>query len=774
MAEKVEKKNDEVVISMRNDGSSVPPSCSEDTPSEGAKQLHNGAASKKGRSAEDIVNLVLDVLICIVITPLYLLVALAAYLIFDINLTKYGKPQHEEQGNRISFDNVLQKCRDAAVGAAKLVLAIRIQIVFTLLVWLLINLSVPGLRRKTVLGSPLWKWSLLVVIITCGYIAIKRVVIFTLALLLNEAEKDGGYYARGLRSSIKLIIFSASVFFFWHFHFFSHHGLKDAQDGVDYVTWTMVALLIFSVLWLVMAILLLWWEAQAVYHRYTIRMLRAGFQAYFLVAIMAGSIGGDKEYEEERMDGCWPKKRESVKQRDELKQKAKENLMPSSQYLIASYLILLAKRLSRGDDEISRLQARCREINSTDPDQHITADDLKKFQLDDKESDRVYKVLQGNPPVAKVITYGMFEEWMKPEESSRDVDRNIPIHLTKHNNGKGYLMLETMEQLQLRCAMPKSSKDSQVRMELKESSTEDDIANLQAKCRKIKDDHEYIISKTDLSKFRLDEIESEVLYEEVQGNPPSEKITYAMFEKWMVRAYKYSLALGYTLLHAKEVVDCLNLIMSGLVIAVVILAWLLLTGIASTKVLIAIMSPFLAATFIFGDTCKTLFEGIIFAFVKHPFAVGDRCIIDGIEMEVKRMSILTTIFLKLSPPEEIFYPNSVLATKPIVNLKDEPDLSDAVELNLDGDTTKENIEALKEEIANFVNNSDHARKYDGPIQVMVKEVGSSIKMDVYFKHSMNILDNHAQCLQRKKMQRSEFLLHVKKFLDDLGTKKASD
>ncbi|GAB4842497.1 hypothetical protein Ancab_012471 [Ancistrocladus abbreviatus] len=467
-----------------------------------------------------------------------------------------------------------------------------------------------------------------------------------------------------------------------HFHFLSQHGLKDAQDGVDYVTWTMVAFLIFSVLWLVKTILLLRWEAEAGDHRYTTRMLRAGFQAYFLVAIMASSV----------------QKSERTKQRDKLKKKAKENLMPSSQdvktyrsnlnpkkeeneaffegeekqdattlslKLIASYLILVAKRLSRGsDDEISRLQAR-----------HITADDLKKFQLDDKESDRVYKVLQGNPPVAKVITYEMFEEWMKPEESSRDVEHNISTHLTKHDDGKGYLMVDAMKRL-TRCAMPESSKDSQVRIELKESSTEDDIANLQAKCQKIKDDHEYIISKTDLSKFRLDEIESEVLYEEVQGNPPSENVTYAMFEKWM--------------------------------------------------------------------------------------------------MEVKCMSILTTIFLKLSPPEEIFYPNSVLATKPIVNLKDEPDPSDAVELNLDGDTTKENIEALKEEIANFVNNSDHARKYDGPIHVMLKEVGSSIKMDVYFKHSMNILDNHAQCLQRKKMQRSEFLLHVKKFLDDLGTKKASD
>ncbi|GAB4836915.1 hypothetical protein Ancab_001826 [Ancistrocladus abbreviatus] len=238
-----------------------------------------------------------------------------------------------------------------------------------------------------------------------------------------------------------------------------------------------------------------------------------------------------------------------------------------------------------------------------------------------------------------------------------------------------------------------------------------------------------------------------------------------------VRAHKYCLALGYTLTDARGVVDCLNQLMSGSVIAVVILGWLLLTGIATTKVLIAIVSPFLAATFVFGDTCKTLFEGIIFAFVKHPFDVGDRCIIDGIEMEVKRMNILTTIFLNMSSGEETFYPNSVLATKPIVNLKGEPDPSDSVELNLDCATKKLKIDALKDKIRHFLDDSDHAPKYESPSHIMVKEIGSGIKMDVGFKHSMSILDvTHAQCLEKKKKQRSEFLLHVKQFLEDLQIK----
>jgi hypothetical protein len=36
--------------------------------------------------------------------------------------------------------------------------------------------------------------------------------------------------------------------------------------------------------------------------------------------------------------------------------------------------------------------------------------------------------------------------------------------------------------------------------------------------------------------------------------------------------------------------------------------------------------------FIFGNACKTVFEAIIFVFIMHPFDVGDRCVIDGIQV----------------------------------------------------------------------------------------------------------------------------------------------
>lgn len=66
-------------------------------------------------------------------------------------------------------------------------------------------------------------------------------------------------------------------------------------------------------------------------------------------------------------------------------------------------------------------------------------------------------------------------------------------------------------------------------------------------------------------------------------------------------------------------------------------------------------------------------------------------------MIVEEMNILTTVFLKFDN-EKIYYPNSVLATKPISNFYRSPDMSDAVEFSVDISTSVESIGALKSKI----------------------------------------------------------------------------
>lgn len=99
-----------------------------------------------------------------------------------------------------------------------------------------------------------------------------------------------------------------------------------------------------------------------------------------------------------------------------------------------------------------------------------------------------------------------------------------------------------------------------------------------------------------------------------------------------MKVYEDRKALACALSDTKSAVKQLNKLVSAVLIIVVIIIWLLLIEIATTKVLVFLSSQLVLAAFMFGNTCKTIFEAIIFVFVMHPFDVGDRCVIDGVQV----------------------------------------------------------------------------------------------------------------------------------------------
>ncbi|GAB4842515.1 hypothetical protein Ancab_012489 [Ancistrocladus abbreviatus] len=275
--------------------------------------------------------------------------------------------------------------------------------------------------------------------------------------------------------------------------------------------------------------------------------------------------------------------------------------------------------------------------------------------------------------------------------------------------------------------------------------------------------HMYV-NKEDLQKFDLDEERAELVYGELQGESRSQQ----------TRAHKTCLGLGYTLNDAIDVVNCLNKIMSGFIITMVLLIWLLLTKIATTEVLVLIASQFVAAGFIFGESRKTLLEGIVFQFLRHPFNVGDRCLIANkdTEMEVKRMGVLTTTFLKIGSKEEAIYPNSLLISTPIVNLREDPDPTDSLEFSVDKNTKKEQTEKLDEKIKAYLAGDSGSKYYSNHYEV--KEDSGTMKITIHFKHVMNVIDmTHSQCHEEKKVQKTPFFIEMKQFLNDLGIKEVT-
>lgn len=101
---------------------------------------------------------------------------------------------------------------------------------------------------------------------------------------------------------------------------------------------------------------------------------------------------------------------------------------------------------------------------------------------------------------------------------------------------------------------------------------------------------------------------------------------------WQIKVYKERKFLAHSLNDAKTAVEELNKIASAIILVIIIIVWLLLMGFATTKVLVFISSQLLLMVFMFGNTAKTVFEAMVFVFVTHPFDVGDRCVVDGVQV----------------------------------------------------------------------------------------------------------------------------------------------
>lgn len=106
-----------------------------------------------------------------------------------------------------------------------------------------------------------------------------------------------------------------------------------------------------------------------------------------------------------------------------------------------------------------------------------------------------------------------------------------------------------------------------------------------------------------------------------------------------VKVYQERKHLKYSLNDSKTAIEQLNNIITTCLIVIIIIVWLILMRILTTRILIFISSQLLLITFVFGNSAKTLFECLVFVFITHPFDVGDKCVIDAIQVGIYDQSL---------------------------------------------------------------------------------------------------------------------------------------
>ncbi|KAH7291727.1 hypothetical protein KP509_29G031000 [Ceratopteris richardii] len=202
--------------------------------------------------------------------------------------------------------------------------------------------------------------------------------------------------------------------------------------------------------------------------------------------------------------------------------------------------------------------------------------------------------------------------------------------------------------------------------------------------------------------------------------------------------------LSLALNDAKTAVNKLHRIVDVIVGIIILIVSLLVLGLTTTHLLVVVSSQLLLVGFIFGNTCKNVFEAIVFLFVMHPFDVGDRCVIDGTQLVVEEMNILSTLFVR-NNGERIWYPNSLLGTKYIFNYSRTPDVGDSFEFCIDASTPSEKLAIMKDRVAKYL--ASKSNYWTKEFYLLVSSIEDNNKMNMQLKvnHTINFSDD----LERK-------------------------
>ncbi|XP_039065801.1 mechanosensitive ion channel protein 8-like [Hibiscus syriacus] len=239
------------------------------------------------------------------------------------------------------------------------------------------------------------------------------------------------------------------------------------------------------------------------------------------------------------------------------------------------------------------------------------------------------------------------------------------------------------------------------------------------------------------------------------------RISKKSLKNWVLNAYRERKALALTLNDTKTAVNKLHKIIDVIVGTIILVIWLVVLEIASSELIVLFSSQLVLAAFIFGNTCRTIFESIIFLFIIHPFDVGDRCEINGVQLVVEEMNILTTVFLRYDNMKTTF-PNSVLSTTPIGNFYRSPDMLDLIEFVVHVATPVEKIALVKQRIINYiVNRKDH---WCADPMIVIKDLDelNRIKLAVWVTHKMNYQDI-GERLERRSRLAEEMVNSFKEF-----------
>ncbi|KAI7863363.1 Mechanosensitive ion channel-domain-containing protein, partial [Spinellus fusiger] len=233
------------------------------------------------------------------------------------------------------------------------------------------------------------------------------------------------------------------------------------------------------------------------------------------------------------------------------------------------------------------------------------------------------------------------------------------------------------------------------------------------------------------------------------------------FRDTVVDIYRERKALSQSIRDTSQAlgkIDALLLIISCMVTLLVTLA---IFNVNVWQSLVPFGSLLLALTFVFGNTCKMLFESVLFLFVTHPYDAGDYVLIDDNYLRVHNMGLMGTVFIR-SDGQKVYAPTPVLMTKMITNVRRSGNMGESIVINIDFRTRTEDVLELKSRMSQWVNQQtrDFTPGFDLRV-INIIDVNQLI-LSMSLTHKGNWQD-----LGKRWQRHSRFMIALKDILTDL-------
>jgi hypothetical protein len=138
----------------------------------------------------------------------------------------------------------------------------------------------------------------------------------------------------------------------------------------------------------------------------------------------------------------------------------------------------------------------------------------------------------------------------------------------------------------------------------------------------------------------------------------------------------------------------------------------------------------LSLSFVFAATCQEVLGSCIFLFVKHPYDIGDRVDVGTDQLTVEHISLLYTVFKRINNGKMVQTPNIVLNNLWVENITRSKAMREQVLLNVNFDTSFEDINVLKQELLAFVKDPANSRDFHSDVEVEVVGVAEMNKLEL--------------------------------------------